>query len=73
MDRVAFTKKVWTVVRCFGTQSIVKTGLNRPLIWENLDKLEKCERRLIEILTDSATDEGETNSSIKMTHQESSD
>ena len=70
MDRVAFMEEVWTVVQSYGTQSILKVGLNRPLIREVLDKLDECEGRLSELLIDSVTDESEANSPIKMTPQE---
>ena len=32
LDRVAFMEEVWTVVQSYGTQSILKVGLNRPLM-----------------------------------------
>ena len=51
-------------------QSILKIGLNRPLMREVLDKLNECEGRLSELLIDSATDESEANSPIKTTPQE---
>ena len=70
MDRVAFMEEVWTLVQSYGTQSILKIGLNRPLMREVLDKLDECEERLSELLIDSATDESEANSPIKMTPQE---
>ena len=70
LDRVAFMEDVWTVVQSYGTQSILKVGLNRPLMREVLDKLDECEGRLSELLIDSATDESEANSAIKMTPQE---
>ena len=70
MDRVAFMEGVWTIAQCYRTQSILKIGLNRPLMREVLDKLDKCEWRLSELLVDSATDESEANSPIKMTPQE---
>ena len=70
LDRVAFVEEVWTVVQSYGTQSILKTGLNRPLMREVLDKLDECEGRLSELLIDSATDESEANSPIKMTPQD---
>ena len=69
LDRVAFMEEVWTVVQSYGTQSVLKTGLNRPLMREVLDKLDECEGRLSELLIDSATDESEANSPIKMTPQ----
>ena len=61
MDRVAFMEEVWIVVQSYGTQSI--------LMREVLDKLDECEGRLSELLIDSATDESEVNSPIKMTPQ----
>ena len=70
LDRVAFMEEVWTVVQSYGTQSISKLGLNRPLMREVLDKLDECEGRLSEFLLDSATKESEANSPIKMTSQE---
>ena len=70
MDRVAFMEEVWTVVQNYGTQSILKIGLNRPLMREVLDKLDECDGRLSQLLIDSATDESEANSPIKMTPQE---
>ena len=70
LDRVAFMEEVWTVVQSYGTQSILKTGLNQPLMREVLDKLDECEGRLSELLIDSATDESEVNSPIKMTPQD---
>ena len=70
LNRLAFMEKVWTVVQSYGTQSILKVGLNRPLMREVLDKLDECEGGLSELLIDSATDESEANSLIKMTPQE---
>ena len=70
LDRVAFMEEVWTVVQSYVTQSILKTGLSRPLMREVLDKLDECEGGLSELLIDSATDESEANSSIKMTPQD---
>ena len=70
LDKVAFMEEVWTVVQSYGTQSILKVGLNRLLMREFLDKLDECEGRLSELLIDSATDESGANSPIKMTPQE---
>ena len=66
MDSVAFMEKVWTVVQSYGTQSILKLGLNRLLMRE----VDECKGRLSKLLIDSATDESEANSPIKMTRQE---
>ena len=70
LDRVAFMEETWTVVQSYGTQSILKVGLNRPLMRDVLDKLDECEGRLSELLIDSATDENEANSPNKMTPQD---
>ena len=70
LDRVTFMEEVWTVVQSYGTQSILKTDLNRSLMREVLDKLDECEGRLSELLIDSATDESEAYSPIKMTPQD---
>ena len=70
LDRVAFMEEVWTVIQSYGTQSNLKTGLNQPLMREVRDKLDECEGRLSELLIDSATDESEANSPIKMTPQD---
>ena len=70
MDKVAFMEEVWEIVQSYGTQSILKVGLNRPLMREVLDKLDECEGRLSELLIGLATDESEANSRIKMTPQE---
>ena len=43
MDRVAFREEFWRVVQCFGTQSMLKTILNIPLMQEIYDKLDECE------------------------------
>ena len=67
MDRVAFMEEVWTVVQNYRSQSILKKGLNRPLLRKVLDKLDECEEKLSELLIDSATDESEANSPIKTT------
>ena len=69
LDRVAFMEENWTVVQSYGTHSILKKSLNRPLMREVLDKLDECEGKLSELLIDSATDESEANSPIKMTPQ----
>ena len=46
MGRMDFREEVvWTVVQSYGTQSILKLGLNRPLIREVLDNLDECEGR----------------------------
>ena len=73
MDRVAFMEEAWTVVQCYGTQSMLRTGLNRPLMREIFDKLYECEGRLSEFLIDSATNQSEANFPIKAIPQENND
>ena len=46
MDRVAFLEEVWALMHCYGTQSMLKTGLNRLLMQKMLDKLDECEGRM---------------------------
>ena len=71
IDRVAFMEEVWTVVPSYGTQSILKLGLKRPLMQEVLDnKLDAYEGKLSELVIDSATGERQANSPNKMTPQE---
>ena len=60
-------KEIWIVMQSYGNQSMLKTGLNRPLTRENLDKLNNCEWRMSQLLIDSATEESEANSPIKVT------
>ena len=62
-----------TVVQSYGTQSLLKSRLNSPVMREFLDKLDECEGRLSKLLIDSATDESEANSPIEATPQKSND
>ena len=59
------------VVQCYGTQQMLKSGLNRPV--EIVDEIDEREERMSDLLFDSVTDEKETNSPIKVKHQESND
>ena len=65
MKRVAFLEEICMVVQWYGTQFMLK--LIRPLMQEFLEKLYKSERRMSELLIDSATDESETKPLIKLT------
>ena len=58
-----------TVVQSYGTQSLLKSRLNSPVMREFLDKLDEYEGRLSKLLIDSTTDESEANSPIKATPQ----
>ena len=66
-------EEVWTLVQGYGNQSMLKSGLNRPLMRKLLEKLDECKGRVSELLIASATDESESNSLIKTTHQESNE
>ena len=62
----------WPSWKRFG-QSVLRNPVyfeTRSLMREVLDKLDGYEGRLSELLIDSATDESEANSPIKMTPQE---
>ena len=63
-------EEVWTVFQSYGTQSMLKTGLIRPLLRVTLDKLNESEGRLSELMVDSATDGREANSPLEATPQE---
>ena len=52
---------------------MLKTGPNRPLMHKIQDKLDECEEIMSEFVIDSATDDGDTNSPINVTHQESNE
>ena len=38
-SRVNFMEKSWDVIRRYGTQSIMKVGLNQPIMREVLEKI----------------------------------
>ena len=42
-NRVAFMEKIWDVIRRYGTQSVMKVGLNQPIMREVLGKLNLME------------------------------
>ena len=71
MNIVAFIEEVWSVVQCYGTQSMLKIGLNRSLMRKSLTNWKNAKKRWSYLLMDSSADESATNSPIKMTYQES--
>ena len=73
MDRVDVMEKVWTVAQCYGTHSMLKRGLNRPLMRKILDKLDEWEGRISNLLFGSATDENEAKFPIKVMQQGSNE
>ena len=54
-SRVNFMEKSWDVIRRYGTQSIMKVGLNRPIMREVLEKIVNSLES--DVLTESVTED----------------
>ena len=54
-SRVNFMEKSWDVIRRYGTQSIMKVGLNQPIMREFLEKIVNCMES--DVLTESVTED----------------
>ena len=54
-SRVNFMEKSWDVIRRFGTQSIMKVGLNQPIMREVLEKIVSSMES--DVLTESVTED----------------
>ena len=54
-SRVNFMEKSWDVIRRYGTQSIMKVGLNQPIMREVLEKIVKSMES--DVLTESVTED----------------
>ena len=54
-NRVTFMKRTWNVIRRYGTQSVMKVGLNQPIICEVLEKLVSSVES--DVLTESVTED----------------
>ena len=54
-SRVNFMEKSWDVIRRYGTQSIMKVGLNQPIMREVLEKIVNSMES--DVLTDSVTED----------------
>ena len=52
-SRVNFMEKSWDVIRRYGTQSIMKVGLNQPIMREVLEKIVSSMES--DVLTESVT------------------
>ena len=54
-SRVTFLERTWDVIRRYGTQSVMKVGLNQPTMREVLDKLMSSVES--DVLTESVTED----------------
>ena len=58
-NRVTFMERTWDVIRRYGTQSIMKVGLNQPIMREVLEKIVNAVESdvLIESVTEDSADD----------------
>ena len=54
-SRVNFMERSWDVIRRYGTQSIMKMGLNQPIMREVLEKIMNSME--FDVLTESITED----------------
>ena len=54
-SRVTFMERTWDLIRRYGTQYVMKVGLNQPIIREVLDKLMRSIKS--DVLTESVTED----------------
>ena len=54
-NRVTFVERTWDVIRRYGTQSIMKVGLNQPIMREVLEKIMNYVES--DVLTESVTED----------------
>ena len=54
-NRVTFMERTWDVIRRYGTQSIMKVGLNQPIMREVLEKIMNSVES--DVLTESVTED----------------
>ena len=54
-NRVTFMERTWDVIRRYGTQSVMKVGLNRPIMRKVLEKLMSSVES--DVLTESVTED----------------
>ena len=54
-NRVTFMERIWDVIRRYGTQSIMKVGLNQPIMREVLEKIVNSVGS--DVLTESVTED----------------
>ena len=60
--RVAFMKSAWNINRRYGTQSVMRVGLNQPIMHEVIEKLVESTESIS--LTESVTEESAEESTI---------
>ena len=61
-NRVTFMERTWDVIRRYGTQSIMKVGLNQPIMCKVLEK--KLNSVESDVLTESVTEDSADNQQI---------
>ena len=54
-NRVAFMERTWHLIRRYGTQSVMKVGLNQPIMREVLEKIMNSVES--DVLTESVTED----------------
>ena len=68
-SRVNFMEKSWDVIRRYGTQSIMRVGLNQPIMREVLEKIVNSMES--DVLTESVTEDSADDQQVaKKTSQE---
>ena len=61
-NRVTFMERTWDVIRSYGTQSIMKVGLNQPIMREVLEKIVNSVES--DVLTESVTEDSANDQQI---------
>ena len=61
-NRVTFMERTWDVIRRYGTQSVMKVGLNQPIMREVLEKLMSSVES--DVLTESVTEDSANDQQI---------
>ena len=61
-NRVTFTERTWDVIRRYGTQSVMKVGLNQPIMCEFLEKIMNSVES--DVLTESVTEDSANDQQI---------
>ena len=61
-NRVTFMERTWDVIRRYGTQSIMKVGLNQPIMREVLEKI--VNSVVSDVLTESVTEDSANDQQI---------
>ena len=62
-NRVTFMERTWDVIRRYGTQSVMKVGLNQPIMREVLEKLMSSVES--DVLTESVTENNANDQQIR--------